>query len=66
LFPKLKEDLWGRSFSSDEEVKAAISQLFWEKEKHFLKTKFKNLLNDGTGVLKVRRLCGQVIMCSCI
>jgi len=35
------------------EVKAAVIQLFWEKEKYFLRTEFKNLLNDGKGVLKL-------------
>lgn len=35
------------------EVKAAVIQLFWEKEKYFLRTELKNLLNDGKGVLKL-------------
>jgi hypothetical protein len=39
LFPKLKKDLRGHNFSSDEEVKAVVHQWFWEKEKDFF--------NDG-------------------
>jgi hypothetical protein len=38
------------------EVKAAVSQLFLEKEKYFLRTESKNLLNDGKGVLKLEEI----------
>jgi histone-lysine N-methyltransferase SETMAR len=35
LFLKLKDDLRGQNFSSDKEVKVAVSQWFREKEKDF-------------------------------
>jgi len=35
LFPKLKEDLRGQNFSSDEEVKAAVCQWWWEIQKDY-------------------------------
>ena len=35
LFPKLKEDLRGQNFSSDEEVKAAVCQWCWEIQKDY-------------------------------
>jgi hypothetical protein len=60
LFPKLKEDVRGQNGSSDEEVKAAVRQWFQEKEKYFLRTEFKNLLNVGKSVLKL-----EEIMYSC-
>jgi hypothetical protein len=56
LFPKLKEDLRGQNFSSDEEVKAAVYQWVWEKENYFLRTEFKNLLNIGESVLKLEEI----------
>jgi hypothetical protein len=64
LFPRLKEDLRGQNFSSDEEVKAAVCQWFREKEKDFLRMEFKNLLNVGKSVLKLKEImlksdCGQ-------
>lgn len=37
FFSKLKEDLRGQNFNSDEEVKAAVHQWFWEKEKDSFK-----------------------------
>jgi hypothetical protein len=33
----VKEDLRGQNFTYDEEVKAAVCQWFWEKEKDFFK-----------------------------
>jgi hypothetical protein len=56
LFPKLKEDPKGQNFSSDEEVNAAVRQWFQEKEKYFLRTEFKNLLNFGKSVLKLEEI----------
>jgi hypothetical protein len=56
LFPKLKEDLRGKNFSSDKEVKAAVCHWFWEKEKYFFRTEFKNLLNVGRSVLKLEEV----------
>ena len=57
LFLKLNEDLWGRNFRSDEEVKAAVRPLILENEKDFfLWTEFKNLLNDGKGLLKLEEI----------
>jgi hypothetical protein len=35
LLPKLKEDLRGKNFSSEEKVNSAEHQWFWEKEKYF-------------------------------
>jgi histone-lysine N-methyltransferase SETMAR len=44
LFPKLKDDLRGQNFSSDQEVKAAVHQWFWEKEKDFFKNGIQKLV----------------------
>ena len=35
LLPKLREDLWGQHFSSDEEAKDAVCQGFEEKRRLF-------------------------------
>jgi hypothetical protein len=55
FFPKLKEDLRGQNFSPDK-VKAAVRQWFREKEKVFLRTGFKNLLNVDKNVLKLGQI----------
>jgi hypothetical protein len=56
FFPKLKEDLRGQNFNSDEEVEAAVHQWFWEKKNTFLKTEFKNFLHVGKNVLKLEKI----------
>jgi hypothetical protein len=56
LFPKMREDLRGKHFSSDEEVKNAVWQWFQEKEKLFLRKEFKNLLNNAKNALKLEEI----------
>jgi histone-lysine N-methyltransferase SETMAR len=59
LFHKLKKDLRGQNFRSDEEVKAGVRQWFWEKERFLLRRGFKNLLNTGKNVLKLEETIGK-------
>jgi histone-lysine N-methyltransferase SETMAR len=44
LFPKLKDDLRGHNFRSDQEVTAAVRQWFREKEKDFFKNGIQKLV----------------------
>jgi hypothetical protein len=57
LFPKLKEDLWGQNFSSDEAVKAAIHWWFWEKEKYFFKNGIQTLVTCWQKCIEVGEDC---------
>jgi hypothetical protein len=53
LFPKLKEDLRGQNFSCEEEVKAAVCQWFWEKEKDIFKDRIQKLVEHWQKCLEV-------------
>ena len=55
-FTKLKEDLRGQNFSSDEEVGAAVCQWFREKEKCFLRTEVKKISDLGKSALKLEEI----------
>ena len=66
LFPKLKENHWGQSISSVEEVMAAICQWFWDEEKDFMKDGIQKLVEHWQKCIEVggdyveNRLCTVV------
>jgi hypothetical protein len=56
LFPKLREDLRGQHFSSDEEVDDAVCQWFQEKEKDVFKEGIKKLVKRYQNGLKLEEI----------
>ena len=55
--PKLKEDLRGQNFNSDQEVKAAVHLWFWEKEKDFFRDKIQKLFTRWQKCIEVGEDC---------
>lgn len=54
LFPKMKKELRGKKFSSDEEVKSAISAYFDDKEKSFFFDGINKLIDRSNKCIRVK------------
>lgn len=54
LFPKLKTHLGGQKFSSDQEVKDAVSQFFADCDKHFFLNSMKGLEKRWTKCINLQ------------